>query len=79
MAKISFGKTVKYQGSVYPPNTVFEVSDSDVADLQKAGGWVIEESKAKKEKVEPVILAEEIEVKIEPKQSKKPITDNKAQ
>ena len=45
MAKISFGKTVKYQGSIYPPNTVFEVSDSDVADLQKAGGWVKEEPK----------------------------------
>jgi len=45
MAKISFGKTVKYQGSIYPPNTVFEVSDSDIADLKKAGGWVKEESK----------------------------------
>lgn len=49
MAKISFGKTVKYQGSIYPPNTVFEVSDSDVADLKKAGGWVKEESKTKAE------------------------------
>lgn len=45
MAKISFGKTVKYQGSIYPPNTVFEVSDSDVADLKKAGGWITEEPK----------------------------------
>lgn len=45
MAKISFGKTVKYQGSIYPPNTVFEVNDSDVADLKKAGGWVKEEPK----------------------------------
>ena len=45
MAKISFGKTVKYQGSVYPPNTVFEVLDEEVEDLQKAGGWVIEEPK----------------------------------
>ena len=49
MAKISFGKTVKYQGSVYPPNTVFEVSDSDVADLKKAGGWVKEEPKTEVE------------------------------
>lgn len=45
MAKISFGKTVKYKGAIYPPNTVFEVSDSDVADLKKAGGWVKEEPK----------------------------------
>ena len=56
MAKISFGKTVKYQGSIYPPNTVFEVSDSDVADLKKAGGWVKEEPKIEvkpKTEVEP--------------------------
>lgn len=78
MAKISFGKTVKYKGSIYPPNTVFEVSDSDVADLQKAGGWVIEESKAKKEKVEPKILTEKVEEKAEIKKSKKPVTNNKA-
>ena len=49
MAKISFGKTVKYQGSIYPPNTVFEVSDSDIADLKKAGGWVKEEPKTEVE------------------------------
>ena len=49
MAKISFGKTVKYQGSIYPPNTVFEVRDSDVADLKKAGGWVKEEPKTEVE------------------------------
>lgn len=49
MAKISFGKTVKYQGSIYPPNTVFEVSDSDVADLKKAGGWVKAEPKTEVE------------------------------
>mgnify|MGYP001397565207 CR=1 FL=1 len=50
MVKISFGKTVKYQGSIYPPNTFFEVLDSDVESLKKAGGWVIEESKDIKEK-----------------------------
>lgn len=49
MAKISFGKTVKYQGSIYPPNVVFEVGDSDVADLKKAGGWVKEEPKTEVE------------------------------
>lgn len=49
MAKISFGKTVKYQGSIYPPNTVFEVSNADVADLKKAGGWVKEEPKTEVE------------------------------
>lgn len=65
MAKISFGKTVKYQGSIYPPNTVFEVSDSDIADLKKAGGWVKEEPKTEekpeksKEKSELDLLRDE--------------------
>lgn len=61
MAKISFGKTVKYQGSIYPPNTVFEVSDSDVADLKKAGGWVKEEPKTE---VEPKKSEEKSELDI---------------
>lgn len=61
MAKISFGKTVKYQGSIYPPNAVFEVNDSDVADLKKAGGWVKEEPKTevKPEKSELDLLRDE--------------------
>lgn len=61
MAKISFGKTVKYKGAIYPPNTVFEVSDSDVADLKKAGGWVKEEpkTKVKPEKSELALLRDE--------------------
>ena len=61
MAKISFGKTVKYRGSVYPPNTVFEVSDSDVADLKKAGGWVKEEpeTEVEPEKSELDLLRDE--------------------
>lgn len=41
-----FAKTVRYEGSEYPPNTTFEVKDNDVDDLKKAGGWVIEEPKA---------------------------------
>ncbi len=41
-----FAKTVRYQGSEYPPNTTFEVKDVDVDDLKKAGGWIIEEPKA---------------------------------
>ena len=45
MAKMSFNKTVKYQGSIYLPNIAFEVSDLDVADLKKAGGCLEEESK----------------------------------
>lgn len=46
MAKMYFGKTVRYEGTEYPPNTTFEVKDTDVDDLKKAGGWIIEEPKA---------------------------------
>ena len=45
MAKMYFGKTVRYEGMEYPPNTTFEVKDSDVDDLKKAGGWIIEKPK----------------------------------
>lgn len=45
MAKMYFAKTVRYQGSEYPPNTAFEVKDVDVDDLKKAGGWIIEKPK----------------------------------
>jgi len=45
MAKMYFAKTVRYQGSEYPPNTAFEVRDVDVDDLKKAGGWIIEKPK----------------------------------
>jgi len=45
VAKMYFAKTVRYQGSEYPPNTAFEVKDVDVDDLKKAGGWIIEKPK----------------------------------
>ncbi|MFA5638821.1 MAG: hypothetical protein WC961_08075 [Anaerovoracaceae bacterium] len=48
MAKMYFAKTVRYEGSEYPPNTAFEVKDADVDDLKKAGGWIIEKPKATK-------------------------------
>ena len=41
MAKMYFAKTVRYEGSEYPPNTAFEVKGVDVDDLKKAGGWII--------------------------------------
>ena len=40
-----FGKTVRYEGTEYPPNTTFEVKDTDVDDLKKSGGWLVEEPK----------------------------------
>jgi len=45
MAKMYFGKTVRYEGTEYPPNTTFEVKDTDVDDLKKSGGWLVEEPK----------------------------------
>ena len=45
MAKMYFAKTVRYEGSEYPPNTAFEVKDVDVDGLKKAGGWIIEKPK----------------------------------
>ena len=51
MAIVYFGKTVKYKGTTYLPNTRFEVEDSDIDSLKQQGAWVIEkdESKSKKE------------------------------
>lgn len=40
-----FGKTVRYEGTEYPPNTTFEVKDTDVNDLKKSGGWLVEAPK----------------------------------
>lgn len=45
MAKMYFGKTVRYEGTEYPPNTTFEVKDTDVDGLKKSGGWLVEEPK----------------------------------
>lgn len=53
MAKMYFAKTVRYLGTRFVPNTVFEVADADVTDLKAAGGWVIEEKK-------PVELVKEV-------------------
>lgn len=50
MAKMYFGKTVRYEGMEYPPNTTFEVKDNDVDDLKKAGGWLVEEPNKEPEK-----------------------------
>jgi hypothetical protein len=49
MAKMYFGKSVKYQGVSFPPNTPFEVLDVEVEDLRKAGGWLVEDETPKEE------------------------------
>lgn len=70
MAKVYFGKTVKYQGITYPPGTQFEVKDEDVNDLKLVGAWIvepkngkesIEEEKEVEEKSELEILREKAE------------------
>ena len=52
MVKMYFGKTVRYEGMEYPPNTTFEVKDSDVDGLKKHGGWLVEEPDKEPEKDE---------------------------
>ena len=54
MAKMYFAKTVRYQGTKYYPNTVFEVKEEDILDLKASGGWVVENPA-------PVRLAEPVE------------------
>lgn len=51
MAKMMFAKTVKYNGTKYPPNTQFEVLEEDVQDLKTAGGWVVEKAIKEAEQV----------------------------
>ena len=76
MVKMYFAKTVRYQGTRYVPNTVFEVADADVNDLKADGGWVIEEKQpvelladvapeveeAPEVEVEPVVEDEQAEL-----------------
>lgn len=62
MAKVSFGKTVKYKGIIYPPNQVFEVRDNEVPDLVKSGAWIREEAKPEVEEVQEVPAKTEVEL-----------------
>lgn len=47
MVTVYFGKTVKYKGITYLPNTKFEVEDSDIDSLKLQGAWVVEEENKK--------------------------------
>lgn len=53
MVKVKLNRTVRYNGVVYRPNTVFEAKEKDLDELKKLGAFVIEEPKTKEvEKVE---------------------------
>lgn len=53
MIKVKLNRTVRYNGVVYRPNTVFEAKEKDFDELKKLGAFVIEEPKTEKvEKVE---------------------------
>lgn len=58
MAKVYFGKTVKYKGTKYLPNVTFEVAESDLDDLKKAGAWLVEEAVIDEPVVEEVKVEE---------------------
>ena len=64
MAIVYFGKTVKYKGTTYLPNTKFEVEDSDIDSLKNQGAWVIEkdEPKLKEEVKEQKVEKREIDI-----------------
>lgn len=64
MAIVYFGKTVKYKGTTYLPNTKFEVEDSDIDSLKHQGAWVIEkdEPKLKEEVKEEKVEKREIDI-----------------
>lgn len=47
MPKMKFNTRVKYKGTVYKGLEPFEVDESDVAEMQKYGGVIINESKSK--------------------------------
>jgi len=46
MIKVSFAKTVNYNGAVHLANTVFEVDPKDLPELKAAGCFVKEDKKA---------------------------------
>lgn len=53
MVKVKLNRTVRYNGVVYRPNTVFEAKEKDLDELKKLGAFIIEEPKTKEvEKVE---------------------------
>ena len=75
MAKIYFGRTVQYGSVTYPPNTVFEVLESEVGELSALGGWIVEEIQINEEPlhlvtIDPVLIEDPIE-------EEKPVTKKK--
>lgn len=63
MVKVKLNRTVRYNGVVYRPNTVFEVKEKDLDELKKLGAFVIEEPKI--EEVEKVKENEDEEEVVE--------------
>ena len=63
MVKVKLNRTVRYNGVVYRPNTVFEAKEKDLDELKKLGAFVIEEPKI--EEVEKVKENEDEEEVVE--------------
>lgn len=62
MAIVYFGKTVKYKGTTYLPNTKFEADDKDIDGLKLQGAWVIEKDEPElKEEVKEEVKEETAE------------------
>ena len=43
MVKMTFVRTIKYEGIIYPANSPVSVKEKDVAELKKIGGFMIAE------------------------------------
>lgn len=63
MVKMTFVRTIKYNGVIYTSNSPVEVQDKDIASLKKIGGFVIAEdavaAEAKKSEAEAEAAVEE--------------------
>jgi len=63
MVKVKLNRTVRYNGVIYRPNTVFEAKEKDLDELKKLGAFVVEELKT--EVVEKVVENEDEEEVVE--------------
>lgn len=64
MVKVKLNRTVKYNGVIYRPNTVFEANEKDLDELKKIGAFVIEEPKEEAKSIKSVEVVEEDEEEV---------------
>ena len=70
MVKMTFLRTIKYEGVLHPANSPVMVKEADVDELKKIGGIVIAEAKVETKKVENKLEDKVEEAVAEAKKSK---------